>query len=219
MMVPPSMIGTRLGNRYEVLREVGRGGMGVVYAARDPMLDREVAIKLLSPAALAEDAEARFRAEARIVAAMDHPAIVSVYDVGEFDGGLFLVMPLVSGSNLRRYLERQLLSDSDVVEIGIQVAEALDHSHSRGIVHRDIKPETIIVEREGEERPRVRLTDFGLAVSASQKRWTRVGSIVGSLSYLAPEQIRRAPLDARTDVYSLGTVLFECFARRLPFEE
>jgi ABC-type transport system substrate-binding protein len=212
------MIGTRLGNRYEVLREIGRGGMGVVYAARDPMLDREVAVKLLAPAALTPESEARFRSEARIVAAMDHPAIVSVYDVGEHDGALFLVLPLVKGANLRRFLEQKLLTDADIVEIGIQVADALEHSHSLGVVHRDIKPENIIVARDGNGPPRVRLTDFGLALSAQQQRQTRSGSIVGSMSYLTPEQISRRDIDARSDIYSLGTVLFECFTGSLPFE-
>jgi len=211
------MIGTRLGNRYEVLREIGRGGMGVVFAARDPMLDREVAVKLLAPAALAEDAEIRFRLEARIVAAMDHPAIVSVYDVGEQDGSLFLVMPLVNGMNLRRSLDQRLLTDADILEIGMQVAEGLEHSHSRGVVHRDIKPENIIVAREASGQLRVRLTDFGLAIAASQQRRTRSGSIVGSMLYLAPEQIGRREIDVRTDLYALGTVLFECLAGTLPF--
>jgi ABC-type transport system substrate-binding protein len=218
-MRPHLMIGVRLSNRYEIAREVGRGGMGVVYAARDPLLERDVAVKILTPTSLSSAAEARFRSEARIVAGMDHPGIVPVYDIGEHEGAMFLVLPLVRGANLRRHIQERLLSDADVIEIGAQVAEALDYSHARGVIHRDVKPENIILAREAGELLRVRLTDFGLAIVASQQRHTQSGSIVGSALYLSPEQVGRdSETDRRSDVYALGTVLFECFSGRLPFD-
>src|SRR5262249_14893204 len=139
------MIGTKLADRYEILGELGRGGMGVVYRARDPLLDREVAIKVVPPALLTPDAEMRFQREAQVFAKMDHPAIVTVYDIGRHEGALFFVMPVVNGTNLRTLLRERSLRLGDVVDIGVQVADALDYSHSQGVIHRDIKPENIMV--------------------------------------------------------------------------
>ena len=140
------MIGALLSGRYEVLREVGRGGMGVVYVARDPLLDREVAVKVLhAGGAASHETLERFRREARVVAKLDHPAVVAVYDIGEHDGSLFFVMPWVAGSNLRQVLAGDSLSLPELVEVLIQVADALEASHARGVVHRDIKPENILV--------------------------------------------------------------------------
>lgn len=213
------MIGKKLSNRFEVLRELGRGGMGVVYLAKDPVLEREIAIKLVTPAALNPATEERFRREARIVAGMDHPAIVGLYDIGEHEGSLFIVMPFVPGSNLRSFIKDRSLRIKDVVELGIQVAEALEYSHSRGVVHRDIKPENIMVLRE--ESPagdlRVRITDFGLAVPTSESRLTQSGALVGTVGYMSPEQVLHNELDRRSDVYSLGTVLYECVVGETPF--
>src|SRR5436190_2014064 len=141
------MIGNKLANRYEILRELGRGGMGVVYLAFDPLLEREVAVKVLTPSILTPDKEERFKREARILAKLEHPAIVSIHDIGEHDGSLFFVMPFVPGVNLRMLIQEQSLQVSEVIEIGIQVAEALSASHAQGVVHRDIKPENIIVAR------------------------------------------------------------------------
>ncbi|HYN03804.1 MAG TPA: serine/threonine-protein kinase, partial [Vicinamibacteria bacterium] len=135
------MIGTKLADRYEIVAELGRGGMGVVYRARDPRLNREVAVKCVPPQQLSPDAELRFQREAQVVAQMDHPAIVSIHDFGHHEGSLFFVMPLVQGTNLRAFLRHEEARLGDILDVGIQVAEALDYSHARGVVHRDVKPE------------------------------------------------------------------------------
>src|SRR5437868_4940679 len=161
------MIGAKLRNRYEVIREIGRGGMGVVYLGRDPLLERDVALKLIAGDGLTPERRYRFLREARVIAKMDHPGIVSVYDVGEHEDALFFVMPFVQGTNLRERISRTPLSLGELVDLGIQGAEALEYSHSLGVVHRDIKPENIMVVAEGDEGLRVRIADFGLAVAAS----------------------------------------------------
>ncbi len=125
------MIGTKLLNRYEIVRELGRGGMGVVYLARDPVLDREVAVKVVTPEQVSTESVERFRREARVVARMDHPSIVTVYDSGEQEGALFFIMPLVEGTNLRSVLKSQTLRLGELVDIAIQIADALEYSHSR----------------------------------------------------------------------------------------
>ncbi|HTO77429.1 MAG TPA: serine/threonine-protein kinase, partial [Thermoanaerobaculia bacterium] len=130
------MTPTTLSNRYELLVELGRGGMGVVYRAKDPLLSREVAVKLISSSDLSKELEDRFQREAQIVAQMDHPAIVPIYDLGRDESSLFFVMPLVGGTTLLRLIRDQSLRRGDVVDIGIQVAEARDYSHTRGVVHR-----------------------------------------------------------------------------------
>lgn len=213
------MIGARLSNRYEILRELGRGGMGVVYVASDPLLGREVAIKFLTPNILSPEAVERFQREARTVAQMDHPGIVGVHDIGEHDGSLYIIMPLVKGANLRVFLNEGSMSLGDVIDIGIQVAEALKYSHSNGVVHRDIKPENILATRleDAEGAIRVRLTDFGLAMASANSRLTKTGALMGTISYLSPEQVSADEIDSRTDIYALGTLLYECLAGRTPF--
>lgn len=211
------MIGTRLSNRYEILHELGQGGMGVVYLAHDPLLDREVAVKLINPAALNEESKERFKREARIIARMDHPAIVVIYDVGEHEGNLYLVMPYVRGTNLRSMMLDRTLHMADIIHIGISVAEALEYSHGLGVVHRDIKPENIMVVREQEAPLRVRVTDFGLAIDSSNHRITRSGAMVGTIAYLSPEQVFGQNVDYRADLYALGAVLYECLAGETPF--
>jgi len=164
------MLTTKLGNRYEVASELGRGGMGVVYRARDPLLNREVAVKVLATTELTTEIEERFQREAQIVAQMDHPGIVPIYDVGRHDGSLYFVMPLVEGTNLRRILWEGSLKLGEVLDIAIQVADALEYSHSRNVVHRDIKPENIMVLREPGSSPRIRVMDFGLAHTSTENR-------------------------------------------------
>ncbi len=191
--------------------------MGVVYRAKDPLLNREVAVKLVSSTDLTADLEERFQREAQLVAQMDHPAIVPIYDLGRHEGSLFFVMPVVSGTNLLRLLRDQSLRLGDVVDIGIQVADALDYSHSRGVVHRDIKPANIMVTREDGAAVRVRVMDFGLAHATTESRLTKTGTLVGTVAYLSPEQVSSRAFDGRSDVYSLGVVLYECLVGEPPF--
>lgn len=211
------MIGTRLANRYEILKEIGRGGMGVVYLARDPELERTVAIKVVTPELLSPETAQRFKREARVVAKMDHPSIVTVYDSGEHEGSLFFVMPYVEGTNLRTLLHDQSLSLGELIDLAIQVADALEYSHSRGIVHRDIKPENIMVTRNPAEGLRVRVMDFGLAVGPAHERITRTATVVGTIAYMSPEQVTGKEVDSRSDIYSFGTVLYECLVGQTPF--
>ncbi len=208
--------GLTFANRYQILRELGRGGMGVVHLAHDPLLERDVAIKVISPDLLSLDAVERFKREARVVAKMDHPAIVHIHDIGEHEGSLFFIMPFVQGTSLRVFLNEQSLSLGDVLDIGIQVAEALEYSHAQGVVHRDIKPENIMVSRQ-DSGVRVRVTDFGLAMASTENRLTRTGSVVGTMCYLSPEQLSTKSVDARTDLYALGVVLYECLTGKPPF--
>ena len=211
------MIGQRLSNRYDIRAELGRGGMGVVYRAHDPLLNREVAIKLIPPTLLSPETEQRFQREAQLVAQMDHPAVVPIFDFGKHDGSLFFVMPVVEGTNLRWFQREGALTLGEVIDIGIQVAEALEYSHSRGVFHRDIKPENIMVVRDDRTRLRVRIMDFGLARGATESRITKTGTIAGTLSYMSPEQVAASGVDHRSDIYSLGTVLYECLTGEPPF--
>src|SRR5262245_41002275 len=191
--------------------------MGVVYLAYDPLLDREVAAKVITPALLSVEAGQRFRREARVIARMDHPAVVVVYDIGEHEGSLYFVMPFVSGQSLRSLMQEGSLRLGEILEIGVQVAEALDYSHSAGVIHRDIKPENILVARDPVGGLRVRITDFGLAMASSEHRLTRSGSVVGTIGYLSPEQVSAREIGWHSDVYSLGTVLYECLCGVTPF--
>ena len=210
------MIGQRLAERYEILSELGRGGMGIVYRAHDPRLNRDVAIKLIQASQLSADMEQRFQREAQLVAQMDHHSIVPIYDFGRHEETLYFVMALVEGVNLLGFL-RQGASLGDVVEIGIQSAEALGYSHARGVVHRDIKPENMMVARQPGRGLRVRVMDFGLARAATEGRITKTGTLIGTLQYLSPEQITSRDVDGRSDLYALGTVLYECVAGQPPF--
>jgi len=191
--------------------------MGVVYRARDPLLNREVAVKLISSTDLTAEIEERFQREAQLVAQMDHPSIVPIYDFGRHEGSLFFVMPIASGTNLLRLIRDQSLHLGEVVDIGIQVADALDYSHSRGVVHRDIKPANIMVTREDGAGARVRVMDFGLAHAATESRLTKTGTLVGTVAYLSPEQVASRAFDGRSDIYSLGVVLYECLVSEPPF--
>ncbi len=211
------MIGTRLADRYEILSELGRGGMGVVYRAKDPVLNREVAVKLIPPGNLTKDSEERFQREAQIVAQMDHPSIVPIYDLGRHEGSLFFVMPVLANTNLRQLIREGTLRLGDVLDVGTQVADALDYSHARGIVHRDIKPENIMTSRDETGHVRARVMDFGLALATSEDRLTKTGTLVGTVVYFSPEQVTSRSFDGRSDIYALGTVLYECLAGEPPF--
>jgi ABC-type transport system substrate-binding protein len=210
------MIGVKLLERYELVEQIGHGGMGVVYRARDPLLGREVAVKMLPPGALRPDTEERFRREAKLVAQMDHPGIVPIFDFGQYLGSLFLVMPVVEGTTVRKLSERGGLHLGEVLEIGAQAAEALDYSHSRGVVHRDIKPDNLMVSLESDPM-RVRLMDFGLARDTGHGKLTHSGGIVGTIAYMSPEQIQGGAVGIGADLYGLGAVLYECLAGAAPF--
>jgi predicted ATPase len=202
------MIGFLLLERYRIDSELGKGGMGIVYRAYDTLLEREVAIKVLSEHGLSRDSHSRLLGEARAVASLSHPNIVTVHDVGEHDGALFIVMELVSGQSL---LEQSVQDLDQVLEIGIQLCQALAHAHQHGVIHRDLKPENVILVED-----LVKLMDFGLARSMTS-RLSADGDMVGTAYYLAPEQALGMEVDARTDLYSLGVMLYEMVTGRLPF--
>ncbi|MEV6836634.1 serine/threonine-protein kinase [Streptomyces sp. NPDC051133] len=217
----PDPIGRRVAN-YLIESEVGRGGMAVVYRARDLRLDRTVALKLLAPELARDDTfRRRFVQESQTAAAIDHPHIVPVFDAGETDGVLYIAMRYVSGSDLRHLLDlRGALPLPDAVRIAAQVASALDAAHEHGLVHRDVKPGNILVAEgiDSDHPEHVYLTDFGLTKkSLSLTGFTSVGQFVGTLDYVAPEQITGRPVDGRCDVYGLACVVYETLTGRPPF--
>jgi len=207
------MLNTTLQNRYRIEAELGRGGMGVVYRAHDTLLDRDVAVKVLSEAGLGTEGRARLLREAQAAAKLDHPNIVSVYDASETDSIPFIVMQLASGASLR---DVGVLSMPQIITVARQLCDALDHAHEQGIVHRDLKPENVVVVGSG-ERLIAKLMDFGLALSPSASRLTQEGALVGTVFYLAPELALGQPVDGRADLYALGVVLYELTTGRLPF--
>ncbi len=212
------VLGKKLSDRYEILSEIGRGGMGVVYRARDTVLNRHVAVKFISASHLSSDSEKRFLIEAQVVARMDHPSITPIFDFGSHDGALFYIMPVVPGRSLRQLIREQALRLGDVLDIGIMVAEALEHSHGHDVVHRDIKPENIMVSSDDEDGVlRIRVMDFGLAHQGDLSRMTKTGRLVGTTPYMSPEQVTGKTLDGRSDIYALATVLYECIANNPPF--
>ncbi|MDQ6669911.1 MAG: protein kinase [Chloroflexota bacterium] len=210
--------GRLLGGRYRLIREIARGGMAMVWEAQDALLDRHVAVKLLH-SQFADDAEflERFRREARAAARLSHPNIVSIYDVGEDTEARtpFIVMELIDGANLKdRIRAAAPLADEEIRWIGAAVASTLEYAHQRGLIHRDVKPQNVLLGEDG----RPRLTDFGIAQAVSSKGLTRTGAVMGSVHYLAPELVRGRPATAQSDVYGLGAVLYEMATGRVPFE-
>ncbi len=206
--VPP------LEGTYTLLREIGRGGMGRVYLAHDPRLDRHVALKLL-PGDLRSDPgrNARFLAEARSAAALDHPNVATIYEIGETrDGGLFIAMAYYGEETLRERIARGPLPLADALGIAQQIAEGLGAAHERGIVHRDIKPENILITTNGVAK----IVDFGIAKIAGHA-WTRTGDALGTPHYMAPEQVRGDAVDARADLWALGVVLHEMLTSERPW--
>jgi serine/threonine protein kinase/beta-lactam-binding protein with PASTA domain len=207
----------RVGGRYVLRGELGRGGMATVHRAFDEVLEREVAVKLLH-AHLADDPAFldRFRREARAAAALDHPNVVAVHDWGETDDGAYLVLQLVEGPSLRDVLRRHgRLTPAEAAAVLEPAARGLGAAHAAGLVHRDVKPENLLLGRDGT----VRVTDFGLARAAASATSTFGADVlVGSPHYLSPEAVRGRPLDPRADVYALGVVLFECLTGRPPHE-
>jgi tRNA A-37 threonylcarbamoyl transferase component Bud32 len=206
---------------HRILELIGRGGMSVVYLAEHVRLDRKVALKILSPELAEDDVfRERFIRESRVAAGLDHPNIVTVYDAGEAQGALYISMRYVPGRDLGQLLkEKGRLEPAPAVDILSQVAGALDAAHAEGLVHRDVKPGNILLARApGAPVERAFLADFGVTKRVdSMEGLTRTGHFVGTVDYVAPEQIVGDPVDARTDVYSLGCVLFECFTGEVPY--
>jgi serine/threonine protein kinase len=213
-----SRIGSVIGG-YRIDRELGRGGMGVVYCAEQARLGRLVALKLITPELAGDpDFRQRFERESRLAASIEHPNVIPVHEAGEADGVLYIVMRYVEGTDLRAMIRRQgRLDPARAADIVAQVGTALDAAHSRGLVHRDIKPANILVASIS-ERDHAYLTDFGLTKRISSTGGpTRTGQWVGTADYVAPEQIEARPVDARTDVYSLGCVLYQALTGEVPY--
>jgi uncharacterized protein YndB with AHSA1/START domain/predicted Ser/Thr protein kinase len=215
--VPPSPgeLAARLPN-LEVLEMVGHGGMGIVYKGRQPFLDRHVAIKVLRPDfASSDDADQRFIREARSLAKLLHPNIVTVFDFGRAGDLCYLVMEYVEGLSLRQLISQQSISPRDVLDFVPQIGEALRHAHETGVVHRDVKPENILVDR----RNRVRLVDFGIAMllEPTGRRASEDQRVAGTLGYMAPEQLSMPEqVDHRADIYATGVVCFEMLTGEIP---
>jgi Tol biopolymer transport system component len=223
----PLASGTKLGP-YEIHSPLGAGGMGEVYCARDTRLGRDVALKIL-PESLTRDNDRlhRFEQEARAVAALNHPNILAVFDIGQHNGSPFLVSELLQGETLRSVLDRGALPQRKTIDYGVQIAQGLAAAHEKGIVHRDLKPENIFVSKDG----RIKILDFGLAKLAQKasaaaaesdgitltSSHTAAGVVMGTASYMAPEQVRGEPADPRTDIFSFGAVLYEMLSGQRAF--
>src|SRR5882672_2947573 len=222
----PLVVGSRLGP-YEIIAPIGAGGMGEVYRARDARLGRNVAIKVL-PAAYSADQDRlrRFEQEARAAAALNHPNIVAIYDVGSHDGSPYVVQELLEGSTLRERLSGGALPQRKAVEYALDIARGLAAAHAKGIAHRDLKPENLFVTRDG----RIKILDFGLAkLTQPEHREASVskaptmstdtdpGMILGTAGYMAPEQVRGESADHRADIFALGAILHEMLTGKRPF--
>lgn len=216
-MIDIMMTGKMIANRYEIIEEVGKGGMAVVYKAKCLVLNRYVAIKVLRPE-FREDTDfiSRFKAEAQSAGSLSHPNIVSIYDVGQ-EGDLdYIVMEYVEGVTLKQYIDaKAVIPWKEAVDYAAQICSGLEHAHKKGIVHKDIKPHNIIITREGT----LKITDFGIAKVMSTSTITTGGAAgMGSVHYFSPEQARGGYIDAKTDIYSLGVLMYEMVTGRLPFE-
>ena len=220
------MIGTTL-SHYKILDKLGEGGMGTVYLAEDTSLHRKVALKML-PAEMAADQERldRFQREARTVATLNHPGIVTIYSVEESDQGHFITMELVEGENLDDRLGKGGLDLEEFFKVAIPITDAVTTAHNRGITHRDLKPANIMLTSEG----RVKILDFGLAklhatlgseaedAELPTQALTREGMVMGTVPYMSPEQVQGLPVDHRTDIFSLGVIFYELMSGDRPFK-
>ena len=214
--------GTQLGH-YEIVAFIGKGGMGEVYRARDLSLRREVAVKVLQSSEVDADSWSRFEREAHSASALNHPNICTVHDLGEADGQPFLVMELVDGVTLRQAIENRTLDPATVVPVAIQIADALEAAHARNIVHRDVKPGNVMITGRGH----VKVLDFGLAKlapgaasghTATIEPLTAAGAVVGTPQFLSPEMLQGGHVDARSDVWAFGVMLYQMVTGELPFK-
>jgi tetratricopeptide (TPR) repeat protein/predicted Ser/Thr protein kinase len=207
------MIG-KLISHYKILEKLGEGGMGVVYKAQDIKLDRLVALKFLPPHLTSEPVEKeRFIHEAKAASALNHPNIVTIHEIDEFEGQMFIVMEYCEGKTLKQLIEEGALSIKKVLDIGIQVCEGLNAAHRKDIVHRDIKSDNIKISKEGQ----VKIMDFGLAKLKGATKLTKTRSTLGTLAYMSPEQAQGEEVDSRSDIFSFGVVLYELLTQHLPF--
>lgn len=207
--------GQKVNNRYEILKTIGEGGMANVYLAHDTILDRDVAIKVLR-GDLANDDKfvRRFQREALSASSLSHPNIVEIYDVGEDDGDYFIVMEYVPGKNLKQLLKRRgSLTVEEVVDIMLQITSAMSVAHDNLIIHRDLKPQNILIMDDGG----VKITDFGIAMALNATQLTQTNSAMGSVHYFPPEQANGKGATLKSDVYSLGIMMYELLTGELPF--
>ncbi|HKD35028.1 MAG TPA: protein kinase [Gaiellaceae bacterium] len=210
------MVGELIADRYELEELVGSGGMSSVYRAHDSLLERHVALKVMHEQLLGEgDQVERFRREARLAAQLSHPNIVTVIDRGEQQGRQFIVFEYVEGENLKALIERESpLPEREAIRVALQVAEGLSFAHAHGLVHRDVKPQNVLLTEDG----RAKVTDFGIARSTEVHHGlTRTGTVMGTSDYISPEQARGGQVDASSDIYALGAVLYELLTGDVPF--
>jgi serine/threonine-protein kinase len=202
-------------SHYKIIRKIGAGGMGEVYLAEDTELNRNVALKFLPPHLCQdEDCRARFKREAQAAAVLEHPNIVTIHEVSEHQGRPYIVMQYIEGRSLRDILKDQELPIDEIIDLVIQICHGLGKAHQSGVIHRDIKPSNIVIGSDG----RPRLLDFGLAAIKGDTHITRTGSTLGTVGYMSPEQVQGREVDHRSDLFSLGVVLYEMIAGRLPFK-
>jgi len=202
--------------RYEIVKEVGRGSMGVVYEAQDPQIGRTVALKVLRQDRVSdENLVKRFIREARAIGRLSHSHIVTIYDVGEDQGNVYIAMEFLEGRPLDNLVRERKFSAEETADIGAQVAETLNYAHGKGVVHRDIKPSNIILQTDGQ----IKITDFGIAhiEDSTATLQTQAGEIMGTPAYMSPEQVLGKPVDGRSDIFSLGVVLYELSTGKRPF--
>lgn len=207
------LIGKRISGRYKILKVIGGGGMANVYLARDIILERDVAIKILR-LDFSDDDEfiRRFRREAQSATSLAHPNIVSIYDVGEEDNIYYIVMEYVEGKTLKQYIQQNApLHPREALNLMEQIVSAIAHAHENQIVHRDIKPHNILIDNLGN----IKVTDFGIAMALTSTTITHTNSVLGSVHYLSPEQARGQIATKKSDIYSLGIVLYEMLTGRL----
>jgi eukaryotic-like serine/threonine-protein kinase len=207
-----ALVGSLVLNRFLIERRIGNGGFGVVYEAWDGRLERSVAVKAIESGGA--QSHQRVLREAQAAARLNHPGIVTLYEMGEEDGSALLVSELVPGATLDRLSSDASLSDREVAEVGADLCEALDYAHAQGVVHRDIKPQNVLVTEDGE--PRAKLMDFGIARLTDATALTLPGDIVGTLAYMAPEQAEGRTAGPEADVYSLALTLYECWSGENP---
>ena len=210
--------GQRINDRYEIIKSIGEGGMANVYLARDVILDRRVAIKVLR-GDLANDEKfiRRFQREALAASSLSHPNIVEMYDVGEDNGNYYIVMEYVEGKTLKQYLKKRTngrLTVSEAVDIMIQLTDGIAHAHDSYIIHRDLKPQNIMIQDDGQ----IKITDFGIAMALNSTQLTQTNSVMGSVHYLPPEQASGKGSTIKCDIYSMGILFYELLTGVLPFK-